>query len=134
MLPKDLPPLADRVLVLHAAEERRHLRPAQRPAPRRPAAGPRPPAAALRGDHRQPVGPDDRKRGPHGYDAGKGINGRKRHILVDALGLIISVVVHAADIQDRDGAKLVLAPLRHRFARLRLLVADAIYNGGIAEW
>lgn len=53
---------------------------------------------------------------------------------MDALGLILSVVVHAADIQDRDGAKLVLAPLRHRFNRLRLIVADSIYNGGIAEW
>jgi putative transposase len=42
--------------------------------------------------------------------------------------------VHAADIQDRDGARLVLAPLRHRFSRLRLIVADSIYNGGIAEW
>jgi putative transposase len=53
---------------------------------------------------------------------------------VDALGLILSVVVHAADVQDRDGAKLVLEALRHRFLRLRLIVADAIYNGGIAEW
>ena len=53
---------------------------------------------------------------------------------MDGLGLILAVVVHAADIQDRDGAKLVLGPLRHRFARLRVIVADAIYNGGIAEW
>jgi putative transposase len=44
------------------------------------------------------------------------------------------VVVHAADIQDRDGARLVLEPLRQRFRRLRLIVADAIYNGGIADW
>lgn len=42
--------------------------------------------------------------------------------------------MHAADIQDRDGARLVLAPLRNRFRRLRLIVADSIYNGGIAEW
>jgi putative transposase len=53
---------------------------------------------------------------------------------VDGLGLILSVVVHAADIQDRDGARLVLEPLRRRFMRLRVIVADAIYNGGIAEW
>jgi putative transposase len=53
---------------------------------------------------------------------------------VDALGLILSVVVHAADVQDRDGARLVLEPLRRRFMRLRLIVADAIYNGGIADW
>jgi len=53
---------------------------------------------------------------------------------VDGLGLILAVVVHAADVQDRDGARLVLEPLRHRFMRLRLIVADAMYNGGIAEW
>lgn len=86
------------------------------------------------GDHRLAVGQDDGKRGPRGYDAGKKVRGRKRHILVDGLGLILSVVVHAANIQDRDGAKLVLGPLKNRFARLRLIVADSIYNGGIAEW
>jgi putative transposase len=48
--------------------------------------------------------------------------------------LILSVVVHPADVQDRDGARLVPGPLRHRFSRLRLIVADAVYNGGIAEW
>jgi putative transposase len=77
---------------------------------------------------------DDRKRGPRGYDAGKQVHGRKRHILVDGLGLILWVVVHAASIQDRDGARLVLGPLRRRFMRLRLIVADSIYNGGVAEW
>lgn len=53
---------------------------------------------------------------------------------MDCLGLILSVVVHPAAIQDRDGARLVLEPLRRRFSRLRLIVADSIYNGGIAEW
>ena len=43
-------------------------------------------------------------------------------------------MVHAADVQDRDGARLVLGPLRRRFGRLRVIVADAIYNGGIAAW
>ena len=107
-LPHDLPALGDRVLVLPHLEEGRHLRPADGPAPRRPAAGPGPAAAAVGGDHRQPVGQDDGKRGPRGYDAGKKVHGRKRHILVDTLGLILAVVVHAADIQDRDGARLVL--------------------------
>ncbi len=50
------------------------------------------------------------------------------------LGLILLVVVHAADVQDRDGAKLLLVPLRHRCSRLWLIVADAIYNGEVAEW
>src|SRR5262249_48957273 len=46
--------------------------------------------------------------GQRGYDAGKKINGRKRHIVVDTLGLILAIVVHRADIQDYDGAVLVL--------------------------
>ena len=74
------------------------------------------------------------KRGPRGSDAGQQVHGCKRHILVDTLGLILAVVVHPADIQDRDGAKLVLEPWRHRFSRLRLIVADTISNGGIAPW
>lgn len=64
-----------------------------------------------------------------GYDAGKKVAGRKRHILVDTIGLLLVAVVHSAAIQDRDGAKLVLEHLRHRFIRLRLIWAD----GGIAE-
>lgn len=46
--------------------------------------------------------------GVRGYDAGKKVKGRKRHILVDTTGLLLMVVVHTADIQDRDGARLVL--------------------------
>jgi putative transposase len=45
---------------------------------------------------------------PQGFDAGKKVTGRKRHILVDTLGLLLNVVVHPADLQDRDGARLVL--------------------------
>jgi transposase len=48
--------------------------------------------------------------GPQGYDAGKKVKGRKRHILTDTLGLMIEAVVHTADIQDRDGGPLVLNP------------------------
>lgn len=69
-----------------------------------------------------------------GYDAGKQIFGRKRHILVDTLGLLLLVVVHSAGTQDRDGARVVLAPLANSFSRLRKIWADSIYNGGIAEW
>jgi putative transposase len=70
------------------------------------------------------------KKGVRGYDAGKKINGRKRHIVVDTIGLIVpacacphadrAVVVHSAAIQDRDGAKLVLGRLAGRFPRLLL--------------
>ena len=65
----------------------------------------------LSGHNRQPEREDHRKRGPRGYDAGKKVKGRKRHIVVDTLGLLLAVVVHPADIQDRDGAKLVLSKL-----------------------
>lgn len=67
--------------------------------------------------------------GPHGYDAGKKIKGRKRHLLVDTMGLLIAAVVHRADIQDRDGAPLLLATMRHAFPWLRHVFADAAYAG-----
>ena len=62
------------------------------------------------------------------------MTGRKRHLVVDSLGLLLAVVVHAADIQDRDGAKLVLAKLKGRFRRLKLIWADAGYAGQLVEW
>src|SRR5262249_15491707 len=72
------------------------------------------------GNHRQPECQGRAKRGaaldPQGFDSGKKISGRKRHILVDTLGLLLSVAVHAANIQDRDGMTLVL----DRFANLRM--------------
>ena len=57
------------------------------------------------------------------------MTGRKRHIVVDTMGLLLAVVVHAANIQDRDGAKLVLTKLMGRFPRLKLIWADAGYAG-----
>ena len=72
--------------------------------------------------------------GPKGIDAFKMVQGRKRHILVDTLGMILAVVVHSAGIQDRDGAQLVLAKIKGCFPRLRKILADGIYNGGIAAW
>ena len=77
------------------------------------------PGQSQRGHHRQPIGEDHGKRGPRGYDAGKKVKGRKRHIVVDTLGLPLAVAVHPADIQDRDGARLVLARLLGRFPRLQ---------------
>src|SRR5712692_2838320 len=72
--------------------------------------------------------------GPHGYDGGKKVNGRKRHILVDTLGLLLKVVVHPANLQDREGAPLVLADLRQHFPRLHYLWADQAYTGQLLEW
>jgi len=59
------------------------------------------------------------------------VNGRKRHIVVDTLGMLHGVSVHPADIQDRDGAKLVLSDLPRR---LRVVFADSAYGGQLVEW
>ena len=73
--------------------------------------------------------------GPRGYDAGKKVKGRKRHLVVDTLGLLLAVAVHAADLQDRDGARLVLARLGDRFPRLQVIWADAGYTGPkLGDW
>lgn len=69
-----------------------------------------------------------------GYDAGKKITGRKRHIAVDTLGLICAVVVHAASWQDQDGAHLVAQALRD-FPRLKVIFGDSAYGrGGFPQW
>lgn len=70
--------------------------------------------------------------GPRGFDAGKKVNGRKRHLLTDTLGLPLWLVVHAANVQDRDGLGLVCASIRRRFPWLQQLFADAGYQGAIA--
>ena len=67
--------------------------------------------------------------GPRGYDAGKKIKGRKRHILTDTEGNLVHAIIHTADIQDRDGAPLLLAEIIHRFPWLRHLFADGGYAG-----
>ena len=67
--------------------------------------------------------------GVSGYDAGKKIKGRKRHAVVDTTGMLFGLVVHAADIQDRDGATAVLKSIRHACPWLRHLFADGAYAG-----
>ncbi|MBX5160415.1 IS5 family transposase [Rhizobium sp. NZLR8] len=64
-----------------------------------------------------------------GYDAGKKIKGRERHIVVDTLGLMVGLVVHSADIQDRDGAATVLKTILKRWPWLRHIFADGGYAG-----
>src|SRR5258708_16719476 len=66
---------------------------------------------------------------PHGYDAGKKIKGKKRHLLVDTVGLLLHAIVHPADIQDRDGGVLVMATLFGMFPFLKTLFADSGYQG-----
>ena len=73
--------------------------------------------------------------GIRGYDAGKKVTGRKRHIAVDTLGLILAVVVHVADLQDQDGARLLLEKLREPFRRLKVVFADAAYKrNSLPDW
>jgi len=69
-----------------------------------------------------------------GYDAGKRTKGRKRHIIVDTLGLLLAVAVHSADIQDRDGAKLVMENLRHKYFSILKIFADGGYAGQLIDY
>lgn len=71
--------------------------------------------------------------GPSGYDAGKKVKGRKRHILTDTTGLLVAATVHPADIQDRDGAPALLSLARDLFPGLRHVFADAAYAGDKLE-
>ncbi len=67
--------------------------------------------------------------GPRGFDAGRKINGRKRHIITDTGGLLVGAMVHEADIQDRDGAPALLASIRSAFPWLRHVFANGGYAG-----
>lgn len=67
--------------------------------------------------------------GIRGFDAGKKIKGRKRHIITDTLGLMVGITVHGADIQDRDGAPDVLKSIRYSYPWLRHVFADGGYAG-----
>ncbi len=94
--------------------------------------GPR--GLAQRCGDRQPECEERRKRGaridPPGYDAGKKVTGKKRHLLVDTRGLILAVAVHPADLQDRDGALLVLnRQTRRLFPFLETIFPDGAYGG-----
>ena len=86
-------------------------------------------------DHRLAKRQERRKRGPwidpNGYDAGKKIKGKKRHILVDTQGLLMAAIVHPANIQDRDSGLLLLATLFGHYPFLRRLFADGGYQGPV---
>src|SRR4051794_4938136 len=95
--------------------------------PRAPAAAAGPASASVRGADTVPA----RSRG---YDAGKRVNGRKRHLAVDTGGLLLAVVVTIAGIQDRDGAVRLLTALRAKFATIALVWADGGYAGRLLTW
>jgi len=68
-----------------------------------------------------------------GIDGGKKTKGRKRHIIVDTMGLLLAVVVHAANEHDSKSAPMVIAELRGRFVRLVKIIADGGYRGELIE-
>ncbi|TRV72640.1 IS5 family transposase [Streptomyces sp. 130] len=75
------------------------------------------------------VGADSR-----GFDGGKLVNGRKRHVVVDTLGLLLGVMVTSADIGDRAAAKVLLERVTDAHHRLELVWADGGYTGGLVEY
>ncbi len=72
--------------------------------------------------------------GERGYDAGKKVNGRKRHILVDTWGLLLVVVVTLASVQDREGARRLLRHLPGSCKKLRKIWVDGGYSGRLVDW
>ena len=72
--------------------------------------------------------------GPHGDDGAKKLSGRKRHLLVDTLGLVLRVLVQPADVQDRAAAPELLLPLADALPRLELIWADSAYVGPVQTW
>ena len=73
-------------------------------------------------------------RARRGYDAGKKINGTKRHLAVDTIGLLLTVLVTAASVQDRDAARPLLWNLRRAFPSIKLAWADGGYAGKLVTW
>lgn len=69
-----------------------------------------------------------------GYDGGKKINGRRRHVITDCLGLLLMVLVTAADVTDRQAARIMLPRLRVRFRKISLVWADGGYTGVLVDW
>ena len=70
-----------------------------------------------------------------GYDAGKKITGRKRHLAVDTLGMVLAVVVHSAGWQDQHGAEWVMDKLGEQFRRLKVVFGDSAYGrSGLPDW
>jgi transposase len=100
----------------------------------RDAAGRDPMASAGIVDAQSVKGADTVGAGSRGYDAGKKVNGRKRHIVVDTLGLLMVVLVTAANLQDRDGGRRILDRTRMAMPSIALVWADGGYAGKLVAW
>ena len=100
----------------------------------RAAAGraPQPTAAVI--DFQSVRAADTVPKATRGWDNAKKVNGRKRHIAVDAMGLLLAVVITAASVQDRDAARPLLWNLQRDGRRIRLIWADAVYIGKLTAW
>jgi len=104
---------------------------ALRPKARRRAGHPREASAAILDSQSVKVADQG---GPSGYDAGKQVKGRKRHLLVDTQGWLLLILVTAASVSDPAGGRQLLERAKARYRRLRHLWADRAYAGRFAEW
>jgi len=100
----------------------------------RTAAGRNPAPSAAVIDSQSVRAADTVPRASRGWDAGKKVNGRKRHIAVDTLGLLLAVLVTAACVQDRDAARPLLWRLRAGYRGIRWVWADGGYAGKLVAW
>jgi putative transposase len=87
---------------------------------------PEPSAGIVDAQSVKPTGVGGEQRG---FDGGKKMRGRKRHILVDTEGLVVEARVHSAKVPDQDGIRRLLEPVKHRLQRLSYLWLDAGYRG-----
>ena len=100
----------------------------------RDAAGRDPMASAGIVDAQSVKGSDTVGAATRGFDAGKKTNGRKRHIVVDTMGLLLAVIITTASVQDRDGARTVLDRLRFTMPSVAHVWADGGYAGKLVDW